>query len=72
MKKIIIKCDDNSKFLRTEALSKAIEFEERHMAEKKEGWYHGVLWVKYGTQREWQIYVYHTKTAIIVDVRNST
>jgi hypothetical protein len=35
MKKIIIKADANSGFLRTEALQKAIEFEERYMAEKK-------------------------------------
>lgn len=74
MKKIIIKADANSGFLRTEALQKAIEFEERYMVEKKEGWYHGVLWVKESNtgSSEWQIYVYHTKTAIIacVDMRS--
>lgn len=70
MKKIIIKADANSGFLRTEALQKAIEFEEIYMAEKKEGWYHGVLWVKESNtvNTEWQIYVYHTKTAIIASV----
>lgn len=70
MKKIIIKSDANSGFLRTEALQKAIEFEEKYMAERKEGWYNGVLWVKQSNtgNSEWNIYVYHTKTAIIVCV----
>jgi len=68
MKKIIIKCDENSGFLRTEALTRAIEFEVNYMSEKKEGWYNGVLWIRTGTQNEWQIYVYHTKTAIVACV----
>lgn len=74
MKNIIIKTDKNSGFLRYEALQKAIEFEEVHMSEKKEGQYHGVLWVNRSStgNSSWQIYVYHTKTSIIarVDMRS--
>lgn len=73
-KKIIIKTDEQSKFLRTEGMRKAIEFEERFMKDKKVGVYNGVLWVKgasLGTNGEWQIYAYHTKTAIVVDIRKT-
>ena len=68
MKDIIIKCDENSGFLRTEAMTKAIEFEEYYMAKHKEGHSDGMIWKKLGTQSEWQFYVYHTKTAIVVRV----
>ena len=68
MKDIIIRTDEDSVFLRTEAMTKAIEFEDYHMKDKKEGSYNGVLWVKYGTNSEWQFYAYHTKTAIVVRV----
>ncbi len=70
MKKIIIKADKNNAFLRTEALQKAILFEEVHMNERKEGWRNGVIWCKPGfaNKIQWQFYVYHTKTAIVVSI----
>ena len=73
MDKIIIKTCPESKFLRTEAMAKAIEFEEVYVSDKKEGVMNGVLWVKYANEgkREWQIYAYKTKRSIIVDVRMS-
>ena len=67
-KDIIIRCDEESKFLRTEALSKAIEYEELYMNGQQEGSYHCVLWIKKGTTNEWQIRIHHTKTAIIVNI----
>jgi hypothetical protein len=69
MKKIIIKTDKHCGFLRTEAVSKAIEYEETLMKDRKEGIYNCALWIKKGTQTEYRFVVYHTKTAIIVDVR---
>jgi hypothetical protein len=72
MKKIIIKTDIHCGFLRTEAVSKAIEYEETLMKDRKEGIYNSVVWTKYSTQAEYQFVVYHTKTAIIVDVRLQT
>ena len=68
MKDIIIRSDEHSGFLRYEAVSKAIEFEDLHMKDRKEGSHHGVLWVKCVSNSEWQFYAYHTKTAIIVRV----
>jgi hypothetical protein len=38
------------------------------MANKNEGSNNGVLWMKTGTQNQWSIYVYHTKTSIIACV----
>lgn len=71
MKDIIIRCCPNSLFLRTEAMAKAIEFEERYSKEKGIGFNKGVLWVKYANNstREWSIYVYQTKKSIIVRVQ---
>jgi hypothetical protein len=69
MKKIIIKTDKHCGFLRTEAVCKAIEYEETLMKDRKEGIYNCALWIKKGTQTEYIFVVYHTKTAIIVDVR---
>lgn len=72
LKKIIIKCCNSSGFLRTEALKKAIEFEAEYSKTKKIGINNGVLWVldiSGEKSKEWQMYVYHTKTAIIVSVK---
>ena len=69
MKNIIIKTDEHCAFLRTEAVSRAIYYEETLMKDKKEGIYNFTLWIKYGTQREYRFMVYHTKKFIIVDVR---
>ena len=69
MKNIIIKTDEASSFLRTEAVSKAIYYEETLMTEKKEGAYNFTLWIKEGMNYDYRFVVYHTKTAIVVDVR---
>lgn len=68
MKKIIIKTDKHCSFLRTEAVSRAIEFEKTIMKNRKEGIYNCALYIKKGTSKEYKFIVYHTKTAIIVDV----
>ena len=69
MKKIIIKTDKHCSFLRTEAVAKAIEYEENLMKDRKEGIYNCVFYIKKGTQTEYRFVVYHTKTAIVVDVQ---
>jgi hypothetical protein len=68
MKKIVIKTDNHCAFLRTEAVSKAIQYEETLMKDRKEGVYNCALWIKKGTNSEYRFVVYHTKTSIIVDV----
>jgi len=47
MKKIIIKTDKHCGFLRTEAVSKAIEYEETLMKDRKEGIYNCALWIEH-------------------------
>ena len=69
MKKIIIKTDEVSTFLRTEAMCRALEYEETHMKGRKAGRYHSMLWIKQGTNSEYRFEIYHTKTAIVVDIR---
>lgn len=69
MKKLIIKTDRHCGFLRTEAVSIAIEYEETIMKDRKDGIYNCVLWIKKSTQTKYRFIVYHTKTAIVVDVR---
>lgn len=66
--RIIITTDNHSKFLRTEAIAKAIEYEERFMKDRKEGRNNLMLFIKEGTQSTYNIVVYHTKTSIIVNV----
>jgi hypothetical protein len=70
MKNIIIKSDDKSGFLRTEAVAKAIEFENYEMNKRKEGWRNGIVLIKESNGLSfWSFFIYHTKTAIIVDIR---
>lgn len=69
MKKIIIKTDERCGFLRAEAVLKAIEYEETLMKDRKEGIYNCAIWVKKAAQTKYRFVVYHTKTAIVVDVR---
>jgi len=68
MKKIIIKTDKYCGFLRTEAVSKAIYYEENLMKDRKEGIYNCAVWVKEGARTEYRFVIYHTKTAIVVGV----
>lgn len=68
MKKIIIKTDNHCGFLRTEAVAKAIQFEETLMKDRKKGLYNCALWIKTIKKTEYRFVVYHTKTAIIVNV----
>lgn len=70
--KIIIKSCPHSQFLRTEGVSKAIEFEDTYMFDgRKPGHYNGVLWTKSeSVTSSWSIYAYHTKNgSIVVDIR---
>lgn len=69
MKQIIIKTDFHSAFLRTEAVSIAIEYENIYMKDRKEGFYNCVLRIKEGTNSKYRFAVYHTKKSIIVDIK---
>lgn len=69
MKQVIIKTDEFSVFLRTEAVSIAIEYEETLMASKRMGSKNGAIWLKQGTSYNYEFYVYHNKTSIFVNVQ---
>lgn len=71
MKKLVIKYQPNCIDLLNEAVQCIYEFIEEHLKEKKVGILNGVLWVVNNKQnkREFQIYVYHTKTQIVCDIR---
>lgn len=72
MKKLVIKYQPNCCHLLNDAVDCINEFREVHLKETKMGILNGVLWVVYNGKseiREAQIYVYHTKTQIICDIR---
>lgn len=66
---IKIKSTAGCEFLRYEALAKAIYYEENYMNERGTGIINCALWIKEGTQNSYHIIVYHTKTSIVVIVR---
>jgi len=71
MKKLVIKYQPNCAHLLNDAVDCINEFNEVHLKETKIGLLNGVLWVLNNKQnkREFQIYVYHTKTQIVCDIR---
>ena len=71
MKKLVIKYQPNCFHLLNNALECITEFKDDHLKEKEMGILNGVLWVVNNKQnkREFQIYVYHTKTQIVCDIR---
>ena len=71
MKKLVIKYQPNCFHLLNYALECIIEFKDDYLNEKEIGVLSGVLWVINNKQnkREFQIYVYHTKTQIVCDIR---
>jgi hypothetical protein len=71
MKKRVIKYQPNCSHLLNYAVDCINEFNEIHLNETKIGILNGVLWVVNNKQnkREFQIYVYHTKTQIVCDIR---
>jgi len=71
MKKLAIKYQQNCSHLLNDAVDCINEFKEVHLKETKTGILNGVLWVINNKQnkREFQIYVYHTKTQIVCDIR---
>ena len=71
MKKLVIKYQPNCFHLLNYALECIIEFKDEYLKEQKMGALNGVLWVINNSQnkREHQIYVYHTKTQIVCDIR---
>ena len=71
MKKIVIKYQPYCFHLLNEALKCVKEFKDDYLTEKEMGVLNGVLWVVKNKQnkREFQIYVYHTKTQIVCDIR---
>jgi len=68
-KKIIINTDKHCAFLRTEAVSKAIEYEDVYMTHRNAGNKNPICWIKEGTKTTYIFNIYHTKTSIIVDVK---
>lgn len=71
MKKLVIKYQPNCSHLLNDAVDCINEFNEVHLKETKIGLLNGVLWVvnDKNNQRKAQIYVYHTKTQIVCDIR---
>jgi hypothetical protein len=71
MKKLVIKYQPNCCHLLNDAVDCINEFKEVNLKETKMGILNGVLWVLNNKQnkREFQIYVYHTKTQIVCDIR---
>ena len=71
MKKLVIKYQPNCFHLLNCALECIIEFKDDYLNEKEIGVLNGVLWVINNKQNklEFQIYVYHTKTQIVCDIR---
>ena len=71
MKKLVIKYQPNCSHLLNDAVDCINEFNEVHLIETKMGILNGVLWVVNNNKnkREHQIYVYHTKTQIVCDIR---
>jgi hypothetical protein len=68
MKTIVIKYQPDCSHLLNEANDCINEFKSIHLKENKTGILNGVLWV-IKSKKEFQIYVYHTKTQIICDIR---
>jgi hypothetical protein len=71
MKKLVIKYQPNCCHLLNDAVDCINEFREIHLKETKIGLLNGVLWVvnDKNNQRKAKIYVYHTKTQIVCDIR---
>lgn len=71
MKKIVIKYNEKYSDFLDEALKCIKDFENEHLSTQKLGITNGVLWVMYNKKndRRFQIYVYHTKTQIVCDIR---
>ncbi len=69
MNKIILNYDADCKFLRTEAISIAIEYEETFMPNKRKGIKNGSVWINKVASDKYEIYVYHTSSSIVVNIR---
>lgn len=71
MKKLVIKYQPNCSHLLNYAVKCIEEFKNDYIQDQKLGIINGVLWVINNKQnkREFQIYVYHTKTQIVCDIR---
>lgn len=72
MKKLVIKYQPNCSHLLNDAVDIINDFNEVYLEETKIGLLNGVLWVVYNgksEERQARIYVYHTKTQIVCDIR---
>jgi len=71
MKKLVIKYQPNCVHLLNDAVDCINEFREVHLKETKIGILNGILWVlnDKNNKRKAQIYIYHTKTQIVCDIR---
>lgn len=71
MKKLVIKYQPNCFHLLNEALKCIDEFKNDYLNERKTGAFNGVLWGGNDkkNKRGYEIYVYHTKTQIVCDIR---
>lgn len=71
MKKLVIKYNPNCTHLFNHAVDCINEFQKKYIDTQKLGIINGVLWVlkNKDDKREFQIYVYHTKTQIVCDIR---
>jgi hypothetical protein len=70
MKKHVIKYQPDCSHLLSDAVDCINMFNESHLIKTKIGILNGVLWVMKSSQnkREFQIYVYHTKTQVVCDI----
>jgi hypothetical protein len=71
MKKLVIKYNPNCTHLLNYAVECIEEFKNDYIQDQKLGIINGVLWIikNKENKREFQIYVYHTKTQIVCDIR---
>jgi len=71
MKKLVIKYNPNCTHLFDYAVECINEFQKKHIETQALGLINGVLWIIKNKEdkREFQIYVYHTKTQIVCDIR---
>ena len=71
MKKIVIKYQPKCVHLLNYALECIIDFKDNYLNKTEIGIINGVLWIvkNQENKREFQIYIYHTKTQIVCDIR---
>lgn len=71
MKKLVIKYQPNCFHLLNHANECITEFRNEYLDTQGIGVLNGILWIVNNKQnkREFQIYVYHTKTQIVCDIR---